>query len=102
MCHKGAIREDIIQKCVFSKIEDNGIDAIYDNTTLLKVAIDSENYDLVKACIKSGANINLQPDEYRTLPIVQAIEKNNAKIVELLIKNKAVLVVSDIYMAEMP
>ena len=75
-------------------IEDNGIDAIYDKTTLLKVAIDSENYDLVKACIKSGANINLQPDEYRTLPIVQAIEKNNAKIVELLIKNKAVLVVS--------
>ena len=26
MCHRGAFRKDIIEKCVFCKTEDNGID----------------------------------------------------------------------------
>ena len=28
MCHRGAFREDIIEKCVFFKTEDNGIEHV--------------------------------------------------------------------------
>lgn len=73
-------------------IEKNGIDAIYDKETLLTEAIDGNNYNLVAACIKSGANVNLHPSEYSNSPVARAVKNSNEKIVELLIKNKAVLV----------
>lgn len=95
---KAAVKElkkvnDETARFWITMIKENGIDAIYEKTTLLKVAVDSENYNLVKACIKSGANVNLQPSEWTFLPIVKAIYENNAEIVKLLIKNKATLVV---------
>ena len=31
MCHRGAFREDIIKKCVYSKTEDNEIEHVINN-----------------------------------------------------------------------
>lgn len=79
-------------------IEANGIDAIYDEESLIGVAVKSNNYDLVEACIKSGANINLHQNaasSYGSTPVVIAVQNDYANIVELLIKNKAVLVEHD-------
>ena len=36
MCHRGAFREDIIEKCVFCKTEDNGIEHVTNNCIKLK------------------------------------------------------------------
>lgn len=71
-------------------IEENGIDAISDKKSLIGVAVENDNYDLVKACIKSGANVNLRQPSYT--PITVAAYRGNTDIVELLIKNKAALI----------
>jgi len=31
LCHRGAFREDIIKKCVYSKTEDNEIEHVINN-----------------------------------------------------------------------
>ena len=36
MCHRGAFREDIIEKCVFYKIDDNGIEHVTNNCIKFK------------------------------------------------------------------
>ena len=36
MCHRGAFREDIIEKCVFCKTEDNGIEHVTNNCIKFK------------------------------------------------------------------
>ena len=36
MCHRGAFREDIFEKCVFCKTEDNGIEHVTNNCMKFK------------------------------------------------------------------
>ena len=36
MCHRGVFREDIIEKCVFCKTEDNGIEHVTNNCIKFK------------------------------------------------------------------
>ena len=36
MCHRGAFRNDIIEKCVFCKIEGNGIEHVINNCIKFK------------------------------------------------------------------
>ena len=36
MCHRGAFRENIIEKCVFCEIEDNGIEHATNNCIKFK------------------------------------------------------------------
>jgi hypothetical protein len=36
MCHRGAFRKDIIEKCIFGKTEDNGIEHVTNNCIKLE------------------------------------------------------------------
>ena len=36
MCHRGAFRKDIFEKCMFCKTEDNGIEHVTNNCIKLK------------------------------------------------------------------
>lgn len=68
-------------------VKKHGVNAITTgNQTLLIVAANSGNLDLVKACIKSGADVNLMPDG--NAPAL-AYALGNNEIAEVLVKNKA-------------
>ena len=56
--------------------------------TLLKLAIQSENFEVVKFLIQNGAEINAKVKDEMT-PLHLAIATHNVKIVELLVKNGA-------------
>lgn len=74
-------------------IKENGINAIdRDGDVLITWAADVNNTDLVKACIKSGAdvNINLNKDIQFT-PLQYALFNDNPEMIKALVNNKAVL-----------
>lgn len=70
-----------------SFIKKNGINAINsDGETMLLQAVSSQDTELVKACIKSGANVNLT-STVNQFPIVLAVSiYQNHEIAELLLK----------------
>lgn len=77
-------------------IKENGINAIDDDgDTLLLTAVIENNLPLAKACIKSGADVNLFP-HYKNPALWVAVSYNNVEMVKFLLDNKA-KVVSDDY-----
>ena len=56
MCHRGAFREDIIEKCVFCKTEDNGIDQADNNCIKFKKVIE----ELLDKLNKLNANTKIK------------------------------------------
>ncbi len=71
-------------------IKENGINAITeDGKTMLLAACDSGNVDLVKACIKSKADVNLT-SKWGMFPITIAVHyQKNVEMAEVLLKAKA-------------
>ena len=53
MCHRRAFREDINEKCVFCKTEDNGIEHITNNCIKFK----KEREEIIKKLNNLDANI---------------------------------------------
>jgi len=77
-------------------IKKNGINAIdYENDTVLLYALDTNNTDLVKACIKCGADVNLT----RKQPplIVYPVLRKDTELVNLFLKKGAVVIGKDYY-----
>ena len=52
MCHRGAFREDINEKCLFCKTEDNGIEHVTNNCIRFKKARE----EIIKKLNKLDAN----------------------------------------------
>lgn len=72
-------------------IKTNGINAIdSDGELLLIEAVKADNLSLAKACIKSGADVNIYV-QYRPPAIIYALNNDNSEMLKLLIKNKAVI-----------
>ena len=72
-------------------IKENGINAIDDDgDILLLTAVIENNLPLAKACIKSGANVNLYVN-IKDPALVYAVRNGNPDMIRLLIKNKAVI-----------
>ena len=72
-------------------IKKNGINAIdRDGDILLVSAAEANNLPLVKACIKSGANVNLYP-QYKYTALELAVKHDNPEMIQVLLKNKAVM-----------
>lgn len=69
-------------------IKKNGINAIdQDRDTVLIYAVQKNNTDLIKACIKSGADVNLIPQNVP--PIFYCVANKNIEMVNLFLKNNA-------------
>lgn len=73
-------------------IKENGINAIdRDGDVLITWAADVNNTDLVKACIKSGADVNINLNEIQFTPLQYALFNDNPEMIKALVNNKAVL-----------
>ena len=73
-------------------IKENGINAIdRDGDVLITWAADVNNTDLVKACIKSGADVNINLNEIPLTPLQYALFNDNPEMIKALVNNKAVL-----------
>lgn len=73
-------------------IKENGINAIdRDGDVLITWAADVNNTALVKACIKSGADVNINLNEIRLTPLQYALCNDNPEMIKALVNNKAVL-----------
>lgn len=77
-------------------IKKNGINAIdYENDTVLLYALDTNNTDLVKACIKCGADVNLT----RKQPplIVYPVLNKDVELVKLFLSKGAIVIGNNDY-----
>ena len=66
---------------------------VAERTELLFKAIDSNDVEMAKQCIKKGANVNFErecgPNSKLYTPLIYAIQKENEEIIDVLIKSKA-------------
>ena len=77
-------------------IKKNGINAIdYENDTVLLYALDTNNTDLVKACIKCGADVNLTRKQ-PPLIVYPALNKD-VELVKLFLSKGAIVIGNNDY-----
>jgi len=77
-------------------IKKNGINAIdYENDTVLLYALDTNNTDLVKACIKCGADVNLTRKQ-PPLIVYPALNKD-VELVKLFLSKGAIVIGNNNY-----
>ena len=77
-------------------IKKNGINAIdYENDTVLLYALDTNNTDLVKACIKCGADVNLTRKQ-PPLIVYPALNKD-VELVKLFLNKGAIVIGNNDY-----
>ncbi len=77
-------------------IQANGINAIdSDGDILIVVAAKSNNLPLVKACVQSGADVNLYYQKDKKTALDYVIGNNNYDMVKYLLKQKAVIACDD-------
>lgn len=73
-------------------IKKNGINAIdSDGQVLILVAALENNYPLVKACIKSGADVNINLNTMGYTPLQYALVHDNPEMIREIVNHKAVL-----------
>ncbi len=72
-------------------VKKNGINAIdYEEDTVLQYALENYNHDLIKACIKCGANVNLTT---KNAPLLYyPVAHKDIELVELFLKKGAVVI----------
>ena len=94
MCHRGAFRKDINEKCVFCKTEDNGIEHVTNNCIKFKKAREEiiKKLNNLDANIKNNTLLEMIEYYYYSKRISESKEEkkndnNGIKLIKEFIKN---------------
>ena len=94
MYHRGAFREDIIEKCVFCKIEDNGIEHVRNNIIKFKKVGEElvDNLNKLDANTKNKTLLDIIEYYYYSKKLLESKaekknDNNEIKLIKEFIKN---------------